>query len=275
MFPEIILWLCTVYFLLADWVEFEQLIDHCICGLFGDQQNHTRTFFWFYPISPANNGFYVRFYYRPQRSWDKVIFTARNEVGARLCFYRCVWFCSQGGSTWPGTPLGPGTPPWDQVHTHPRDQVHPPGPGTTSLDQVHPPGTRYTPFPRDQVHPLPPGTRYTPWDQVHPPWDQVPPQDQVHTPGTRYTPRDQVHPPRTRYTPPKDQVHPPGQVQPPLDQVHPPGTRYTPRDQVHPPPPWTRYTPPLGPERYSLLTGGTHPTGMHSCFSCVYQEFCP
>ena len=26
-----------------------------------------------------------------------VIFTARNEVGARLCFYTCLWFCSQGG----------------------------------------------------------------------------------------------------------------------------------------------------------------------------------
>ena len=24
------------------------------------------------------------------------IITARNEVGARLCFYTCVWFCSQG-----------------------------------------------------------------------------------------------------------------------------------------------------------------------------------
>ena len=23
--------------------------------------------------------------------------TARNEVGARLCFYMCLWFCSQGG----------------------------------------------------------------------------------------------------------------------------------------------------------------------------------
>ena len=27
-------------------------------------------------------------------SW---IFTARNEVGARLCFYKCVWFCSKAG----------------------------------------------------------------------------------------------------------------------------------------------------------------------------------
>ena len=25
------------------------------------------------------------------------IITARNEVGARLCFYTCLWFCSQGG----------------------------------------------------------------------------------------------------------------------------------------------------------------------------------
>ena len=23
--------------------------------------------------------------------------TARNEVGTRLCFYTCLWFCSQGG----------------------------------------------------------------------------------------------------------------------------------------------------------------------------------
>ena len=35
------------------------------------------------------------------------IFTARNEVGARLCFYMCVWFCSRGacvvagGHAWP------------------------------------------------------------------------------------------------------------------------------------------------------------------------------
>ena len=35
------------------------------------------------------------------------IFTPRNEVGARLCFYTCVWFCSQGGSG-PGRCLLPG-----------------------------------------------------------------------------------------------------------------------------------------------------------------------
>ena len=51
--------------------------------------------------------------------------TARNEVGARLCFYTCLWFCLQGRGSAPlhgginppppgpeaGTPLGPGTPP--------------------------------------------------------------------------------------------------------------------------------------------------------------------
>ena len=72
-----------------------------------------------------------------------VIFTARNEVGARLCFHRRVWFCSWGGSASvhagmppppPGTryppPLGPGTPqdqapPWDQAPSS-RTRHHPP-----------------------------------------------------------------------------------------------------------------------------------------------------
>ena len=70
-----------------------------------------------------------------------------------------------------------------------------------------------------------------------PPWDQVPPL------GTRYTPQDQVHPPG------------PGT---------PPGTRYSLRDQV---PPGTRYTPHADhAERYGQCVGGTHPTGMQSCF---------
>ena len=119
------------------------------------------------------------------------IITARNEVGARLCFYRCVWFCSQWGY---------GTPPGTRYT--PRDQVHPPGPGTPPI------GTRYTPR-----------TRYTPPDQAHPPRTRYAPQDQV-------PPQDQVHP-RDRYTPP-DQAHTP------QDQVHPPGTRYTPRTRYTP-----------------------------------------
>ena len=34
--------------------------------------------------------------------------TARNEVGARLCFYTCVWFCSQGVGSGPGGWSGAG-----------------------------------------------------------------------------------------------------------------------------------------------------------------------
>ena len=112
----------------------------------------------------------LRNYYRPQRSWGKVMFL---QV--------CVILFTGGGvpdqvhpspgtryTPGPGTPpgkppLGPGTP--RQPGTPPST----PGPDTPPLDQVHPP---------DQVHPLGPGT-----------------------PPTRYTPQDQVHPP-TRYTPP-------------------------------------------------------------------------
>ena len=152
------------------------------------------------------------------------IFTARNEAGARLCFYRHLWFCPQEGeyltryTPRPGTPPGPGAP---------QDQVHPPRPGT-------PPRTRYTSWTR-----YPPRTRYTPPDQVHPPRTRYTPWDQVHPPGTRYTPQDQVHqyqpgpgtPPSTRYT------------SLPRGPGTPPRTRYTLRDQVHPPRPGTQPSP--------------------------------
>ena len=66
--------------------------------------------------------------------------------------------------------------------------------------------------------------------------------------------------------------HPPDQVHP-LNQVHPtltrytPGTRYTPRPGT-PSGPGTPPTPPgaVHAGRYGQQAGGTHPTGMHSCF---------
>ena len=71
---------------------------------------------------------------------------------------------------------------------------------------------------------------------------QVPPQDHVHPPGTRYPPQDQVTPrPGT-----------------------PPRTRYTPRDQVQPP----RSS---ACQEIDQQTGGTHPTGMHSCLVFLAQ----
>ena len=48
----------------------------------------------------------------------------------------------------------------------------------------------------------------------------------------------------------------------------PPGTRYTPRTSFTPPGPGTAPRP----WRYGLRAGGTHPTGMHSCF---FQFFYP
>ena len=66
---------------------------------------------------------------RHMRETWSLLFTARNEVGARLCFYTCLWFCSQGGL------------PHCMLGYTPRDQrrAHPPG-----ADTPHPSGTRGT-----------------------------------------------------------------------------------------------------------------------------------
>ena len=66
--------------------------------------------------------------------------TARNEVRARLCFYTCLWFCSQEGgsaSVHAGIQSPDQTPPWDQTkpprgQTPPRSRppgIRPPTPG--------------------------------------------------------------------------------------------------------------------------------------------------
>ena len=103
-------------------------------------------------------------------------------------------------------------------------------------------------------------------------------------PPGRYTPPGAVH--AGRYGQQAGSMHPTGmhscyhnyhKTNPPRQVIiHPPG-RYSPR-QVHPPPPG-RYTPqqvqpPAGTPppgavhagRYGQQAGGTHPTGMHSCY---------
>ena len=97
------------------------------------------------------------------------------------------------------------------------------------------------------------------WHHPPGPGADTPPPTPPPGPGT---------PPGTRYTPPG-----PGTLPPPWDQVHPPppGTRYTPLDQVHPP--RTRYTPAPDAEhaeRYGQWAGGTHPTGMQSCWFHIF-----
>ena len=76
------------------------------------------------------------YYYRPQRSWGKVMFL---QV--------CVILFTGGG---------------EYLTSTPPDQVHPPGTRYTPLTRYTSPRTRYTPPdqvhpPSDQVHPSPPG----------------------------------------------------------------------------------------------------------------------
>ena len=91
--------------------------------------------------------------------------------------------------------------------------------------------------------------RYTPWDQVHSPGTRYPQGPGTPPgPGTllgRYTPLG-------RYTSPLGRYTPPGAGTPPWA-----GTL-----------PWEQ-VPPLGAVhagRYGQQEGGTHPTGMHSCY---------
>ena len=129
--------------------------------------------------------------YRLQRSWGKVMFLQASVILLTGGGYLTRYPPDQ-------VPLGPGTPPWDQVNP-PRTRYTPRGPGTPPWDQVTLPRTTYTP--QDQVHPLGPGTL--------PLGPGTPLRDQVHPPGTRYilpgpgTPtQDQVHPLRPG-TPPR------------------------------------------------------------------------
>ena len=110
-------------------------------------------------------------YYRPQRSWAKVIFLQAcvcPQGGRGVCLSAC-WDTHHP----PRTRHPPQSrPPPDQAH-------HPPGPGTPPgadpPDQVHPPGSR---------PPRPPRSRHPPWTRHTPP--QTPPPG----PGTA-----QEHPP--------------------------------------------------------------------------------
>ena len=80
------------------------------------------------------------------------------------------------------------------------------------------------------------------WDT--PPWEQTPPSPAADTPPEQTHPWSR-HPPRSRH----------------------PQSRHTPRSR-HPPPPWSRHPPPSAEHagRYGQCAGGTHPTGMQSCY---------
>ena len=91
---------------------------------------------------------------------------------------------------------------------------------------------------------------YTPWSR-HPP-EQTPPG--VDTPQSR-------HPPRADTL----QEQTPLGADPPQEQTCPPSrSRHAPPEQT--PPPRSRHPPGKHAGRYGQCAGGTHPTGMQSCF---------
>ena len=70
-----------------------------------------------------------------QKQKRKRFLPAATKLWPRLCFYKCVWFCSQGGSL--GSPPWAGRPP-PRPGRPPRQGESPPRPG-------RPPRTRQTP----------------------------------------------------------------------------------------------------------------------------------
>ena len=96
--------------------------------------------------------------------------TARNEVGARLCFYTCEWFCSRGGSA----SVHAGIPPQgadSPKSRHPPPSRHPP------RSRPPPVGIPQSRHPQDQAPPLeqtPMGSRQPP-PGPGTPWEQTPP----------------------------------------------------------------------------------------------------
>ena len=95
-----------------------------------------------------------------------------------------------------------------------------------------------------------------------------PPGWETTTP-TPHPPRDQA-PPRTR------QTTPPGwETNPPRDQAEPPPAGRPPPPGPGRPPPAGRPPPREADFRIRSTSGGTHPTGMHSCkfsFDCRYRQ---
>ena len=102
-----------------------------------------------------------------------------------------------------------------------------------------------------------------PLDHVDTPWDQAgtPPDQADPPPGPGRHPLGPGRHPQTRQAPPQTrQTHPT-----PQDQAGTPSTRHTPL--------WTRHAPPRKQTpAYGLPAAATHPTGMHSCYHCIWAK---
>ena len=189
--------------------------------------------------------------------WSKAIFTVRNEV-AKVMFLQASVHGGVCLSAWCDTPPREQTPPgadtpWEQTPpiADPLEQT-PPRTDTPGAD---------TPWSR---HPIPgadtsPGAD-TPPEQTPP--EQTPPGADTPLPGADTSPGSRH--PHSR--------HPPEQTPPehtPQEQTHPQPPEKTPPGSRHPP---SAHTP---AREMATAVDGTHPTGMHSCFTGVCQSFCP
>ena len=108
------------------------------------------------------------FFYRPQRSWGKVIFSQASVI------------LFTGGGGLPQCMLG-YNPPWDQAGTLLGPGMHPPEQASTPLG----PGTPTPQGPGRYPLPPPPGTRQAPLGQAGTPLGPGTPQDQAGTPQSR------------------------------------------------------------------------------------------
>ena len=120
---------------------------------------------------PPADGYCCRWY---ASYWNAFLLPAAMKLWPRLCFYRCLWFCQQGGSASVHAgmphPQPPPPPPQEQRPTPPQTRqtprpgrpTHPPGPETHPQTRQNPPGPETRPLdqadPPDQAD-SPPGSR--------------------------------------------------------------------------------------------------------------------
>ena len=136
-------------------------------------------------------------YYRPQRSWAKVIISQASVCPQGGCPPQCMLgYTPQDQQTLPHPPEQADPP--DQTHT-PQARQTPPGPGTPPGSRPH--QTRQTPPEADFSR----GVSASVHAGIYPPW-------------TRQTPPHP--PPRNRQTPRTRHTHPPSP-----DQADPPPPR--------------------------------------------------
>ena len=108
----------------------------------------SQIFQFLFPSKGQGEAFTLLFYYRPQRSWAKVIFSqacVKNSVhGGGGCLPQCMLGYTPpprpGTPSRPGTPPGPGTP--SQEQTPPRDQAPPRDQTPLPRPGRPPPGSR-------------------------------------------------------------------------------------------------------------------------------------